>query len=104
MGAQPGVWPWARSFQTTNLSFLACTMGRITAPTSRGCDEDEELITTQYLAQCVAQLSAQNVRGYYFYFHELDERTEALRSEGTGLPNTTLGVGNWIKPEVQVPG
>lgn len=50
------------------------------------------------------QLNAQNVRGYYYYFYELDERTETLKSEGTGLPNTTLGVGNWIKPEVQVPG
>lgn len=51
------------------------------------------------------QLSAQNVRGYYYYyFHELDERTESLKSEGTGLSNTTLGVGNGIKPEVQVSG
>ena len=49
------------------------------------------------------QLSAQNVRRYYYYFHELNEKTEAFKSEGTGLPNTTLGVGNWIKPEVQVP-
>ena len=46
------------------------------------------------------QLSAQNVRRYYYYFHELNEKTEAFKSEGTGLPNTTLGVGNWIKPEV----
>lgn len=51
------------------------------------------------------QLSAQNVREYYYYYiYEIDERTEALKSEGTGLSNTTLGVGNWIKPEVQVSG
>ena len=50
------------------------------------------------------QLSAQNVREYYYYIYEIDERTEALKSEGTGLSNTTLGVGNWIKPEVQVSG